>query len=140
MAYQFEEDPEPLFEVQEDDPRREAPLEDEHEFERLEYRGPAAEQCPRPLHYAALAFLHLFSGARRPGDVQDELELNGDLTRSDIVDKWDMLLGTGRAIGLIGGPPCETWSAARWQELRVADRYRPPAPLRTLKHRWGRPG
>eukprot|EP00959_Pyramimonas_sp_CCMP1952_P420460 8807305-Pyramimonas_sp.AAC.1 len=39
----------------------------------------------------------------------------------------------------MGGPPCETWSSARWQELRLADRSRPPAPLRTLKHRWGRP-
>eukprot|EP00959_Pyramimonas_sp_CCMP1952_P287526 6013295-Pyramimonas_sp.AAC.1 len=75
MDYQFEEDPEPLFEVQEEDPRREAPPEDEHQFGPLEYQGPAAEQCPRPLQYAvALACLHLFSGARRQGDVQDELE------------------------------------------------------------------
>eukprot|EP00959_Pyramimonas_sp_CCMP1952_P004228 88925-Pyramimonas_sp.AAC.1 len=81
------------------------PPEDEHQFEPLEHQGPAAEQCPRPLQFAVLAFLHLFSGARRPGDVQDELErvlvsghvtiiiiscdvacdgVNGDLTRSDI--------------------------------------------------------
>eukprot|EP00959_Pyramimonas_sp_CCMP1952_P033936 711902-Pyramimonas_sp.AAC.1 len=103
--------PEPLFEVQEA-PNYEAPSEDEHLVEPLEYEGPAADRCPRPLQYAVL---EKFERVLMSGPV------------------------TSRAVGLIGSPPCETRPAARWLELRVADRYRPLAPLRTLKHRWGRP-
>eukprot|EP00959_Pyramimonas_sp_CCMP1952_P033495 703154-Pyramimonas_sp.AAC.1 len=68
MEYQYEDAPEPIFEVQSEVPHCEPPLEDEHEFEPLAYDGPAADRCPRPLQHAVLAFLHLFSGARRTGD------------------------------------------------------------------------
>eukprot|EP00959_Pyramimonas_sp_CCMP1952_P381817 8000942-Pyramimonas_sp.AAC.1 len=81
-------------------------------FEPLEYDGPAADRCPRPLQHAVLSFLHLFSGAMRTGDVLEELGcvlmtgpvtsiviscdvacdlVDGDLTRGAIACKWDLL-------------------------------------------------
>ena len=62
----------------------------------------------------------------------------GDLTREDIIVRWEELLKSGRALGLIGGPPCETWSAVRWQPVTEGTQRTPP-PLRTHKHRRGRP-
>ena len=55
-------------------------------------------ECPRRYapRYDPIVFAHLFSGRRRPGDFQEAVE----------------------ALGLLGGPPCETWSRARGRQLR----------------------
>ena len=86
--------------------------------------------------------LHLFSGQRRPGDFQDHLESTfsqrmsvlpivvlsvdivldgkrGDLSNPDTVNLWTDLILLKRVAFVLGGPPCETWSVARFRRLTL---------------------
>jgi len=102
-------------------------------------------------------FLHLFSGRRRRGDFQhffDQLvapegvwiqvisldvvlsEVWGDLLRPTTRAFWRNAIRGRIVIGLLGGPPCETWSQAR--ERAIDDRRRAPRVLRTAEHPWGK--
>ena len=153
--YQHDPDKPLVFEV-EDSPD---PMDDEWPFRPEEFEGLPGDALPREVTYIVMAFVHLFSGARRPGDLQESLErvlitrpwtviilsldialdpVLGDLTQQPIVDKWCGYLRTGRALGITGGPPCESWSAVRWNRLQDDSGSGPP-PLRTYKHLWGRP-
>ena len=98
-------------------------------------------------------FLHLFSGRRRRGDFQFFFDRLHDLCEGflihvislDVVlsSTWgDLLQPAARAFwrdairrrfiaGLIGGPPCETWSQAR--ERAVPKHGRAPRVLRTAE-------
>ena len=79
--------------------------------------------------------LRLFSGQRRPGDFQHWLDqplsvthypvwvisLDAaidaklrDLSCSGSVARWLDLAIAGRVVMVLGGPPCETWSVAKW--------------------------
>ena len=49
---------------------------------------------------------------------------------------WYNQVAKGRVRGLGAGPPCETWSAARW--FKLSDKKGPPV-LRTDTHPWGVP-
>jgi len=101
-----------------------------------------------------IIFLHLFSGHRRAGDLQMQLEwcstgldaqiivlsldlaidpINGNLARVDTIALWRSRIREGVVRGLLGGPPCETWSVARWSKGG-------PRPLRRLDDCWGIPG
>ena len=100
----------------------------------------------------ALVVLHLFSGHRREGDLQAQLEdltaawetpvhvlsldvavhaTLGDLRGYDNVAKWAAAIRGGRVHAMVAGPPCETWSLAR--ELPDG-----PPPLRSRSEPWGR--
>ena len=94
------------------------------------------EPClvPRPFGKHRVV-LHLFSGRRRRGDVQfyldsfssqqEALVLHvisidiiidrtfGDVTRQSTRDYWLGAIRQGWVIGMLAGPPCETWSRAR---------------------------
>ena len=81
-----------------------------------------------------LVFLHLFSGRRRAQDLQMCMEqdfLNSgynlvvlsidiiygeiaDLTNASRLLFWIRMVRQGRVFGAAGGPPCETWSTARY--------------------------
>ena len=82
--------------------------------------------------------LHLFAGRRRPGDVEfymrqrppdDGVVLHVISLDVVIDDKWGNLLNPevrlfwltgirqGFVVGLLSGPPCETWSRARGRQL-----------------------
>ena len=97
------------------------------------------------LHIRTLCFIHFFSGYRRPGDLQHSIEEhyvqgivqvfcisvdyciqneNGDLTSAVNQQWWKERLHSGAICGVGGGPPCETFSAARL----LADG---PPPLRS---------
>eukprot|EP00959_Pyramimonas_sp_CCMP1952_P472704 9500494-Pyramimonas_sp.AAC.1 len=73
--------------------------------------------------------LHLFSGVRRQGDIQDCFDMcvsrfpaklfilsidvindpiNGDLTKVESVRLWIRLLKAGYIAAIVCGPPCET--------------------------------
>ena len=102
-------------------------------------------------------FLHLFSGRRRPGDLQFFLDrlcsslegvtvhvisldvvINntwGDLLQPSTRQFWLTAIRQRLVIGLLGGPPCETWSQAREQAL--ATRPFAPRVLRTAEFPWG---
>eukprot|EP00974_Lingulodinium_polyedra_P065314 6315398-Lingulodinium_polyedra.AAC.1 len=83
-----------------------------------------------------LLLLHAFSGQRRLGDLQFHFEAaqaaaapaggrlvmvsvdivhgpRGDLACDATVAYWVGAILAGKAVGLVVGPPCETWSAAR---------------------------
>ena len=101
--------------------------------------------------------LHLFSGQRRSTDLQDRLEsimspactavilsidiVNGeraDLSCEDNIAFWRSLILQGTIILLIGGPPCNSWSAARWNaEAVCCGLYDRPRPIRTAQQPWG---
>ena len=89
-------------------------------------------------------FVHFFSGYRRPGDLQHQIErheviehlhvfcvsINICLAKefSDLTDPvnlrwWKDRILSGQLLGIGGGPSCETWSAARLLDDG-------PAPLR----------
>lgn len=110
--------------------------------------------------------LHLFAGRRRPGDVEfymrqrppdDGVVLH--VVSLDVVidDKWGNLLSAevrtfwlagirqGFVVGLLSGPPCETWSRARGRQLtgpqqhhgEGAEPRRGPRILRDVSQLWG---
>eukprot|EP00438_Fugacium_kawagutii_P003190 Skav218035 [mRNA] locus=scaffold214:554591:559293:+ [translate_table: standard] len=47
---------------------------------------------------------------------------------------WKQLVASHCFLGLIGAPPCETWSVARWGSLLHKDSG--PRPVRTLRQPW----
>ena len=106
--------------------------------------------------------VHLYSGRRRDHDFQFWMEKYLDEHHPSLrgcpyvisIDTaihhtmnihspalWNHLLDcarSGRLIGLLLGPPCETWSAARCHSLPEGER-RGPRPLRTAAELWGMP-
>ena len=98
-------------------------------------------------------FVHFFSGYRRSQDLHAVLEehslptgaklmvisvdlclqrQSGDLARPDALPWWQDRVRSGQILGFGGGPPCETFSAARFQEGG-------PRPLRSSDHPAGLP-
>lgn len=60
-----------------------------------------------------------------------------DKTYGDVLgtDLWPRLVRARKVIGAHAGPPCETYSLARWLESPTGK----PRPLRTRTHPWGLP-
>ena len=100
------------------------------------------------LHIRTLCFIHFFSGHRRRGDIQHQIEARwdhentqifcvsvdfciqkdgGDLTLETSKQFWLERIYSGAVCGAGGGPPCETFTAARHMEEG-------PPPLRS--HEW----
>lgn len=104
--------------------------------------------------------VHLYSGRRRSGDFHEMMDMilaevpNANVRilsldtavdpRLNIHDTklWAFLLAIareGRLIGLLQGPPCETWTSARFHELldEHGNLLRGPRPLRSSLRPWG---
>ena len=101
--------------------------------------------------------LHLFSGRRRHGDFQTYLDrdcpagftiwtisldvvvdtTHGDLLREDTRQFWLEAIRLRRVVGILCGPPCETWSKARSQLMD--EQHKGPRVIRTPSHPWGLP-
>ena len=105
------------------------------------------------LHIRSLCFIHFFSGYRRHGDLQYSIEQHhvqgivhiscvsvdyciqnehGDLTSPRNQCWWKDRLASGAICGLGGGPPCETFTAARLLDGG-------PPPLRSQRYPNGLP-
>ena len=105
-----------------------------------------------------LVVLHLFSGHRRPGDISSFLHnlpapdgacvtslaldiifdpIRCDLSRRAIQCKWIGYARAGGVLGLIAGPPCESWSAARAEGGRAGDHAGDGGPR--LIRSWNQP-
>ena len=102
-------------------------------------------------------FLHLCSGRRRHGDLQmclEELQFDAiltvisvdiaiDPTICDLLcpsqsDRWVAMAFSGEFVGAGMGPPCESWSIARFHQLPDAQAGgRNPRPIRRLSDLWG---
>ena len=103
-------------------------------------------------------FLHAYSGRRRPGDIQFYLEaiqsqqrdgtllhvvsldlmtdpVWGDATKPATQQFWRRGVATGIIVGFLAGPPCETWSQARF--IQLPDAASGPRPLRADDALWG---
>ena len=97
--------------------------------------------------------VHIFSGRRRQGDLQQALEAlpspdgvilhvlsldvvfgaDGDLLSKKARGKWLSIFSQGAVLAFFAGPPCESWSAARFVELQNC-RTR---PVRSSDLPWG---
>eukprot|EP00435_Cladocopium_sp_Y103_P071808 s49_g38.t1 len=104
------------------------------------------------LHIKALVVVHFFSGYRREGDLHQILEqrvfgqlhvflisvdmcmqrIQGNLATSKALQFWVKAVDSGQVVGAGGGPPCETFSAARLMEGG-------PPPLRSAEWPLGFP-
>ena len=105
------------------------------------------------LNLKSLVFVHFFSGFRRRGDLHQHLEHRvvapgleihvisvdlclqreqGNLLTQQAHDFWQGRIANGQVIGAGGGPPCETFTAARFQEGG-------PRPLRDAEFPHGLP-
>ena len=101
--------------------------------------------------------LHFFSGQRRPGDFQDWLDQSLSVTHYPVwvisldvaidaklcvwsrgggVARWLDLAIAGRVVMVLGGPPCETRSVARWNGGSRATGSGPRA-VRSSSLLWG---
>ncbi|CAL1167790.1 unnamed protein product [Cladocopium goreaui] len=105
--------------------------------------------------------LHAFSGRRRPGDLQFYMEqmydraaegihltvvsldivtdpVLGDVTVQETQDFWFHHASCGAVAGFLCGPPCETWSRARFVAmLKTTSQRRSPRPVRSGEDLWG---
>ena len=97
------------------------------------WKWDSTEYVPR-FRVQELVFLHLFSGARRDGDLEFHLHqlqlpagytlvvlsvdiifdsVRGNLSDPAIQRQWIDFLRRGLIVGFLAGPPCETWTMAR---------------------------
>ena len=102
----------------------------------LQTTPPAQWKMPKPMGTKYRYILHLFSGVRRQGDLHSILQdlpapdghvffpasidivlcsKRGDLTSRPAQDFWLEASIRGAIAAIIGGPPCESWSIARWR-------------------------
>ncbi|CAK9005854.1 unnamed protein product [Durusdinium trenchii] len=111
--------------------------------------------CIYRLH-SEVYVLHFFSGRRRAGDLQQALEgltppdatmlfvisldvmvsvEHGNLTDEHQQQAILRLIRQGAIAAGYAGPPCETWTVARFE--KVATRRHAPRPLRLKDQPWG---
>ena len=102
--------------------------------------------CPR-FRYV----LHLFAGAKRPGDFHSSISaladlegaflfpisldvildpVKGDLLSDEVQSFWLRQVLSGMVLATLAGPPCETWSISRWRQLEDGGG---PRPLRSTE-------
>ena len=110
------------------------------------------------LHVRALVAIHFFSGYRRTGDIHEvvnhHVQASGthiffisvdlcmqrqsaDLASDASMQWWLNRASSGQIVSLGGGPPCETYTAARYN---ILDTQRGPRPLRSASDLSGLPG
>ena len=121
------------------------------------FNQPSPTVVPRPIGLHRVV-LHAYSGRHRAGDLQFYLEalqreapdgtflhivsldivtdpLWGDATRPETQRFWRKGADDGFVLGFLAGPPCETWSQARYAAL--ADTTSGPRPIRSAEELWG---
>ena len=125
------------------------------------YRGGPWKQwpsIPRPA-FREKIIMHAFSGRRRHGDVQFFLDrasklhpeciiqvvsvdiiidpIYGDVCAPGTRGFWLNGVRQGWVIGLLAGPPCNTWSIARTNAVFDRRGQRGPRVVRTAEELWG---
>eukprot|EP00438_Fugacium_kawagutii_P011908 Skav219189 [mRNA] locus=scaffold648:700154:705535:+ [translate_table: standard] len=111
-------------------------------------------QIPRHIPMPTQFIVHFFSGRRREGDLQFHLESQasdrgllikvlsldvavdatlGNLATDQAFTFWNGEARRGFIHSFVAGPPCETFTKARFREGG-------PPPLRSKAYRWGLPG
>ena len=122
------------------------------------YEGPDHQAIPRLASFGRTYYvLYAYSGHRRQGDILEWMEhfqtqfgVTVQVLTIDIVydaelcdlqserakGLWLNLVKRGYFMGLIGAPPCETWSIARFRSLLDENDHETPLRLSTTP--WGR--
>ena len=131
------------------------------EVENGRHREPFWE-VPRPMAKERF-IVHAFSGRRRAGDFQHFIDqaqqkysdviiftisvdlmvdpIWGDVSKESVRQFWLQAVRQRQVVGAMAGPPCETWSQARGQELPVDQAplgRKGPRVLREMDCLWGR--
>ena len=127
---------------------RDIPHQEQQLKRRLVAWVPNHDWVPRPLAEGVKYFLNFFSGHRRFGDVGSwfnwdgrvvpiSIDLAVDSQFGDVLrtDFWYSLIMARKVVGGHGGPPCETYTAARWNQV---EGQICPRPLRDAEQPWGR--
>ena len=117
---------------------------------------PPASDVPREA-FRHRVLLHIFSGRRRPGDLQfflDRMEgpshyilhvvsmdvvvdaVWGDAMAVGTRDYWQKAALDGFVVAFLAGPPCETWSKARGKGVPLNKHKKLPRILRDEDHLW----
>ena len=127
-------------------------LEDLQEYERNTHRQlcdweAADSDVPRPLVQSQKYILLFFAGNRRDNDMGVWIARFGDAIpihidtaihpeRGNVFnDKlWLELISRRKVLGGHAGPPCESYSLARWLAVEGAEK---PRPLRNKQYPWG---
>eukprot|EP00438_Fugacium_kawagutii_P016181 Skav225033 [mRNA] locus=scaffold2061:194267:195232:+ [translate_table: standard] len=110
---------------------------------------PQPDWVPRPFSSGEAYVLLFFSGHRRDGDIATWVAQLGNVTPICIDlaidpdagnvlsdDIWMRLIRARRVRAAHAGPPCETYTEARWLELPG---QQGPRPLRSATHPWCMP-
>ena len=108
--------------------------------------SPDFDWVPRPMSQGQLYVLVFFSGHRREGDLAMHIHENSDLVTLNVDTAIDEhfgnvhrteffvhLIHSRKVIAGHGGPPCESFTMARWLEHENGCG---PQPLRTKSHPW----
>eukprot|EP00438_Fugacium_kawagutii_P005626 Skav235144 [mRNA] locus=scaffold1072:78768:88405:- [translate_table: standard] len=111
--------------------------------------NPCFDWVPRPFSTGEAFALILFSGHRRDGDIATWLAHYGQLTpicvdlaihetAGNVMhdEPWTQLIRARRVKAAHAGPPCETYTLARWLEIPGE---KGPRPLRSATYPWGLP-
>lgn len=119
--------------------------------------GAALQTIPAFVRRPVYVVLNLFSGRRRWGDLQCQISWahqnaeyeiyvlsidivlsssHGNLADQGVLDYWKRHIASGRVHSLLGGPPCESWSAARHNKIADLPADRQPRPLRSPENLW----
>ena len=127
---------------------------------RRQWKLLGAPRRPPPSKRGPYYIVHLYSGRRRPNDFHAavygmlhrfrhldirvlSIDTAVDPTLNVHDEKlWRFLTGIareGRVLGLLQGPPCETWTAARHQQQvdSEGNDRRGPRPVRSAQDPWG---
>ena len=133
--------------------KRDAPAEWLQQNPSLRWDPAAKTRIPRVLPERFV--VHFFAGRRRPGDLQSAIEslrprhgvllhvlsldliygASGDLLQREARRKWLHIFHAGLVLAFWSGPPCESWSAARHNQI-IGVRVR---PIRSAKFPWALP-
>ena len=127
-----------------------------HELERLHNRSYSwpAPQAPRLTRTPV--YIYLYSGRRRHGDFQSQVEHfltrfsskgqvllldlaiseRHDATQPTLINTLLQWFHSGCVAGFLAAPPCETWSEVRHLEV---DALHAPRPLRSARYPFGVP-
>eukprot|EP00435_Cladocopium_sp_Y103_P046126 s1260_g13.t1 len=131
-----------------------------HEQARVHWRLLSRPHPCVPSGIGPYYVVHLYSGRRRDHDFHEAMTIAlADFSHLDVRilsldtavddslnihdhDLWQFILQVaraGRILGLLQGPPCETWTAARNHPLVDIEGLpvRGPRPLRTAADLWG---
>ena len=124
------------------------PVQLRHQLQQEHSRKFLIPPLQQPVWIEDAIFLYVFSGRRRPGDYQDQVEaalrrygISGrvllldlaisdehDVSQHSVIHTLQQWLQAGRIAALLVAPPCETWSEARYNQLEASAA---PRPLRT---------